>query len=78
MLHGASYSVNDIREIQKIAEVVATIEKNKNKSSSSDSSNEGDSNDTVSNTEETSTVINAKCSCFCTIKDALFKFFRKR
>lgn len=66
-------SANDVSrlvEIRKIAEVVEEVERTKIKDSS------GESVDS-STTTDTSTVINANCSCFCTIKDALFKLFRR-
>lgn len=62
--------VSRIMEIKKIAEVVAECGQTKIKDDSSGSS--------LDSSEETSTVINANCSCFCTIKDAIFKLFRCR
>lgn len=72
-------SANDVSrivEIRKIAEVVAEVEKHKQTKINSSSS--GDSLDTASGSSETSTVVRANCTCFCTIKDAIFKLFKCR
>lgn len=73
--HAVSTSnIEDIAELQKLAVAVDNVKK-KTKINSSSS---GDSIDTTSDTPETSTVVSANCTCFCTIKDAIFKLFRCR
>lgn len=77
--HAVSTSnIEDIAELHKLAVAVDNVKKKTKINPPSSSSSSGDSIDTTSDTPETSTVVSANCTCFCTIKDAIFKLFRCR